>query len=258
VFTDVEFTGPHAGDLLHGATGSAWSWPEITPRGPSIHLATYHRIETGAVDLFTTDRGVAAPVDPPLYRLNIRYEILPEMSDGYSGFVQVHGDLVISLEDDPFEAVYAGYPNDGGGPPRSHVRILHLGAGCTDPRKGHGMRIKSSAFNDGDRIPDRFTGDGEDVSPPLSIADLPAGTRSLALVVDDPDAPSLPEGVPTEEMLEDLGGARQGKNDFDRIGYGGPAPPPGPGQHHYRFTAYALREHVDLETARLTGTYSRD
>jgi Raf kinase inhibitor-like YbhB/YbcL family protein len=155
------------------------------------------------------------------------------------------------------------------------------------------MRIESNAFTDGDRIPDRYTGDGEDVSPPLSIADLPAGTRSLALVVDDPDAPagtwvhwlvwripadltSLPEGVPTEEMLEELGGARQGKNDFDRIGYGGPAPPPGHGQHHYRFTAYAMREHIDLdagatrdaldarlddatlETARLTGTYSRD
>lgn len=155
------------------------------------------------------------------------------------------------------------------------------------------MRIETTAFNDGERIPERFTGDGEDVSPPLSIADLPDGTRSLALVVDDPDAPagtwvhwliwgipadtpSLPEGVPPEEIVEDLGGARQGKNDFDRLGYGGPAPPPGHGQHRYRFTAYALSEHIDLDagatrealdgrledvtlsTARLTGTYSRE
>jgi hypothetical protein len=111
VFTDVEFTGHHAGDLLHGATGSAWAPPEITARGPSIHLVTYHRIETGALELFTADRGVAAPVDPPLYRLNIRYEILPEMSDGYTGFIQVHGDLVISLADPPFEPIYNGYPN---------------------------------------------------------------------------------------------------------------------------------------------------
>lgn len=155
------------------------------------------------------------------------------------------------------------------------------------------MRIETTAFSDGERIPDRFTGDGEDVSPPLSISDLPDGTSSLALVVDDPDAPagtwvhwliwgipadltSLPEGVPAEEILEDLGGARQGTNDFDRLGYGGPAPPPGHGRHRYRFTAYALSEHIDLDagarrdaldariepvtlgTARLTGTYSRE
>lgn len=155
------------------------------------------------------------------------------------------------------------------------------------------MRIETTAFDDGERIPDRFTGDGEDVSPPLTISDLPDDTRSLALIVDDPDAPAgtwvhwliwgipadlakLPEGVATDEIVEDLGGARQGTNDFDNIGYGGPAPPPGHGQHHYRFTAYALSEHIDLdagatrealedrleaaalETARLTGTYSRD
>jgi hypothetical protein len=73
VFTDVVFTGHDDGDLLHGATGSAWKDPEITPRGPSIHLGTYHRIEKeGEMTLFTADHGVAAPVDPPLYRLNIR------------------------------------------------------------------------------------------------------------------------------------------------------------------------------------------
>lgn len=155
------------------------------------------------------------------------------------------------------------------------------------------MRIETTAFDDGERIPERFTGDGEDVSPPLSISDLPDDTGSLALVVDDPDAPagtwvhwliwgipadttSLPDGVPPEEIVADLGGARQGKNDFDRLGYGGPAPPSGHGQHRYRFTAYALSEHIDLdagatrealdarlepvtlETARLTGTYSRE
>lgn len=155
------------------------------------------------------------------------------------------------------------------------------------------MRIESSAFGEGERIPERYTEDGEDLSPPLSISELPEGASTIALVVDDPDAPagtwvhwliwgipadqpSLPEGVPTDEMVAELGGARQGKNDFDRIGYGGPAPPPGHGTHHYRFTAYALGEHIDLdagakrdalearladatlETARLTGTYSRE
>jgi Raf kinase inhibitor-like YbhB/YbcL family protein len=155
------------------------------------------------------------------------------------------------------------------------------------------MRIESEAFSEGDRIPDRYTGDGDDVSPPLSLSDLPADTRSIALIVDDPDAPAktwvhwliwgipaglttLPEGVPPKEMVENLGGARQGKNDFDGIGWGGPAPPPGHGTHRYRFTAYALGEHIDLDAgatrealearlegstlaqARLTGTYSRE
>lgn len=116
VYATVQFTGHDEDDLLHGATGSAWQWPEITARGPSIHLVTYHMIEKGDMTLFTTDRGVAAPVDPPLYRLNIRYEILPEMSAGYSGFVQVHGDLVIGGD-------YNGYP-DG------HWEVRYTGRIC--------------------------------------------------------------------------------------------------------------------------------
>lgn len=123
VFTDVEFTGHQPDDLLHGATGSAWQGPEITPRGPAIHLVTYHLIAKGDMELFTTDRGVAAPVDPPLYRLNIRYEILPEMAGGYSGFVQVHGDLVISLMDDPFETIYNDHPN-------GHWEVWYSGRIC--------------------------------------------------------------------------------------------------------------------------------
>jgi Raf kinase inhibitor-like YbhB/YbcL family protein len=154
------------------------------------------------------------------------------------------------------------------------------------------MRI-DTPFDDGDRIPRRYTADGENVSPPVTIAELPEGTRSLALVVDDPDAPAgtwvhwliwgipadrpwLPEGVPAEAVVEEVGGARQGRNDFDAVGYGGPAPPRGHGEHRYRFTAYALREHIDLdagatrealeerladavlETARVSGVYSRD
>ncbi|MFP4624109.1 MAG: YbhB/YbcL family Raf kinase inhibitor-like protein [Gemmatimonadota bacterium] len=155
------------------------------------------------------------------------------------------------------------------------------------------MRIISSAFAEGDRIPEEFTGEGADRSPPLEIADAPDGTRSFALIVDDPDAPTrtwvhwliwgipaelteIPEGVPRDEIVESLGGARQGRNDFDDIGYGGPMPPPGHGTHHYRFTVYALDETIDLDagakrealesamegrtlaTARLTGTYERD
>lgn len=154
------------------------------------------------------------------------------------------------------------------------------------------MRIRSSAFQEGDEIPEQYTRDGADRSPPLVVEDVPEGATSLAVVADDPDAPAgtwvhwliwgipadhptLPEDVPTEGVVETLGGARQGKNDFGHIGYGGPEPPRGHGTHHYRFTAYALSEHVDLDagatrealeaamadrtvaTARLTGTYER-
>ena len=155
------------------------------------------------------------------------------------------------------------------------------------------MKITSTAFGDGERIPQEFTGEGADRSPPLRIEDVPDGAEQLALIVDDPDAPNktwvhwlawgipadrteLPEGVPASEVVDSLGAARQGTNDFDRIGYGGPLPPPGHGTHHYRFTAYALDRALDLdpgarrdeleralesatmETARLTGTYERE
>ena len=116
------------------------------------------------------------------------------------------------------------------------------------------MRLRSDAFEDGGVIPARHTCDGEDVSPPLSIEGVPDGAVSLALVVDDPDAPagtwvhwllwglppettSLPEGVPKRgEVLE---GTRQGETDFGDTGYGGPCPPKGE-EHRYVFRLYAL------------------
>jgi Raf kinase inhibitor-like YbhB/YbcL family protein len=122
------------------------------------------------------------------------------------------------------------------------------------------IRITSTAFEAQQMIPPRYTCDGEDVSPPLSWAEAPEGTRSFALIVDDPDAPAgtwahwviyglpsatreLPEGVPVDETV--LGGARQGKNDFRRTGYGGPCPPPN-GAHRYCFTLYALDVELGL------------
>lgn len=122
------------------------------------------------------------------------------------------------------------------------------------------LGLGSPAFADGEAIPVRYTCDGADRSPPLRWGPPPPGTRSLALVVDDPDAPrgrfvhwllyrippertALPEGVPTEPMVAGLG--VQGRNDFGRIGYGGPCPPPGP-PHRYRFTLYALDIDPDL------------
>ena len=121
------------------------------------------------------------------------------------------------------------------------------------------LSVSSSAFQEGGKIPVKYTCDGEDVSPALVWGKPPQGTSSFALIVDDPDAPfgvwthwvifnipadtlELPEAVPTQEQLPN--GALQGKNDFGRIGYGGPCPP-GPG-HHYRFIVYALDKSLDL------------
>ena len=122
--------------------------------------------------------------------------------------------------------------------------------------------MTSSAFKDGGKLPVRYTDDGEDISPPLAWQGTPRGTASFVLVMDDPDAPSgtfthwvlynlpgegkdLPAAVPKTETLPKLGGAEQGLNSAGKIGYMGPAPPPGR-THHYRFTIYALNVKLDL------------
>ena len=116
------------------------------------------------------------------------------------------------------------------------------------------IELTSTAFQPGETIPKQYTGDGADQSPPLRWSEPPSGTKSLALICDDPDAPrgtwvhwvlfnlpaqtrELEEGVPTTETLGN--GAKQGKNDFGNIGYGGPAPPKGK-PHRYFFKLYAL------------------
>jgi len=143
------------------------------------------------------------------------------------------------------------------------------------------MRLTSSAFEPDGVIPERYTCDGLDVSPPLTIHDVPAGTAALVLTMDDPDCPGrtwdhwvaydiptlaeIPEAVPT------LGTA--GRNTWGRTGYGGPCPPRG--THRYVFTVYALDRSLGLKPgadkatvlrtlaghvlaeASLTGRYSR-
>jgi Raf kinase inhibitor-like YbhB/YbcL family protein len=122
------------------------------------------------------------------------------------------------------------------------------------------IELTTNAFREGETVPKLYTGDGKDHSPPLKWADPPAGTKSLALIADDPDAPrgtwvhwvlfnlpaetrELKENVPTEKTLSN--GAKQGTNDFRKIGYGGPAPPPGK-PHRYFFKLYALDASLDL------------
>jgi len=151
------------------------------------------------------------------------------------------------------------------------------------------LTVSSPAFNEGGKIPPKYTCQGQDMSPQLAWSNPPAGTASFALIVDDPDAPGgtfthwllfnvpadsrgLPEAVPTEPRLS--GGARQGKNDSGVTSYSGPCPPPGK-PHRYQFTLYALDRALDLPggaskkqllsamqthilaQGRLTGTYQR-
>jgi|SRR5579883_118210 Raf kinase inhibitor-like YbhB/YbcL family protein len=117
------------------------------------------------------------------------------------------------------------------------------------------LTVSSLNFPDHGEIPKKFTCDGEDVSPQLSISSVPAAAKSLALIMEDPDAPggtfthwvlfNLP--VQTRDLAEGAnpGGAKQGKNDFQKNGYGGPCPPPG-NPHHYIFHIYALDSGLDL------------
>jgi len=151
------------------------------------------------------------------------------------------------------------------------------------------LNVSTSAFEEGGRIPIKYSCEGEDVSPSLQWDEPPTGTQSFALIMDDPDTPvgvfkhwvifnipsdsqQLAEAIRPQAQLPS--GALQGKNDFGRIGYGGPCPPPGPA-HRYHFTLYALDRALDatpgaskkqvldameghiLAHGQLTGTYQR-
>ena len=151
------------------------------------------------------------------------------------------------------------------------------------------MQLKATAFTSGSEIPRQFTCTGSNISPALTWSAPPEGTESFALLMDDPDAPgrtwvhwvlydlpaserALQEGVEPKGTLPS--GARQGRNDFGRIGYGGPCPPPGPA-HRYVLKLFALdaplklkagatREDVDhamrghiLAQAEFMGRYQR-
>ncbi|MBI5150207.1 MAG: YbhB/YbcL family Raf kinase inhibitor-like protein [Candidatus Omnitrophica bacterium] len=107
------------------------------------------------------------------------------------------------------------------------------------------MKVTSPAFNHNQPIPRKYTCQGEDVNPPLAIAGIPAGTKSLALIMDDPDAPGgnwdhwlVYNITPTPEIKENSIPGAETRNDFGRVHYGGPCPPSG--THRYFFKLYAL------------------
>ena len=127
------------------------------------------------------------------------------------------------------------------------------------------ITIQTTAFKHGEPIPKQHTGEGKDVSPPLTWTGVPAEAKELVLICDDPDAPrpepwvhwvlyklppkttGLPEGVPAKEKLTEPAGALHGKNSWNTIGYRGPLPPPGHGVHHYHFKLYALKAELDAK-----------
>ena len=123
------------------------------------------------------------------------------------------------------------------------------------------MELRSPAFDEGGMIPQKFTCDGPDISPPLKWTSVGDGTKTFALICDDPDAPGgtwvhwvifnipgdtreLAENIPHQKELPN--GTRQGTNDFRKIGYGGPCPPGG--THRYYFKIYSLDTDLDLES----------
>ncbi len=121
------------------------------------------------------------------------------------------------------------------------------------------IKITSPTFNEGEHIPIRFSCNDVNVSPPLDFEDIPETTVSIALILEDPDAPgglfthwiifnlpadtkNLPEHIMGRELMDD--GSKHGLNSFGLVGYGGPCPPKG--THRYFFKIYALDEKLDL------------
>src|SRR5438046_1454063 len=130
---------------------------------------------------------------------------------------------------------------------------------------GDGMKITSAAFKEGGQIPSQFTCDGANKNPTLEFTGLPQGAKSLALIVDDPDAPS---GLCTHWIVRNIEpatgqiaenssptGGSQGTNDFGKSGYGGPCPPLG--THRYFFKLVALDEKLSLKAGARRADFDR-
>lgn len=180
--------------------------------------------------------------------------------------------------------------------------VAIAGFGCKGPAldKQSGSRsseaqlaVQSDAFAAHSAFPTKYTADGENISPPLRWTGAPPETKQFALVMDDPDAPGgtpwvhwvvynipptmtkIPENLPRNVMLENVGGAIQGKNSWHQVGYRGPEPPPGAKVHTYHIRVFALDQALDLKPelhdkalmdaiaghvigrGELTGTYQR-
>lgn len=133
--------------------------------------------------------------------------------------------------------------------PAMTIEVIKEGGGT--------MQLTSRAFKANETIPDKYTCDGANINPPLTIRGVPEGTKSLALIVNDPDAPSgdwahwtVWNIAPEVEEIEENSvpeGAVEGVTDFGQPGYGGPCPPSG--SHRYHFKVYALDVNLDLDAS---------
>jgi Raf kinase inhibitor-like YbhB/YbcL family protein len=151
----------------------------------------------------------------------------------------------------------------------SALSSVHAGEDKIASRKTHageseGITLTSTAFGNGERIPKRFTPQGDNISPPLAWSGVPASAHELVLIVEDPDAPfpspfvhwilhrlpasvtSLSEAIPNQRELAQLRGAVQGENGAKTRGWFGPQPPLGHGLHHYHFQLFALDTQLSL------------
>ncbi len=151
--------------------------------------------------------------------------------------------------------------------------FILLTSGCLQGGEQGELQV-SSVFEQGKVIQVRYTCDGEDISPPLSIDGVSEKAKTIAVIVEDPDAPSgtfihwviwnikadektyIPGGIPKEKETSEPIYARQGINDFGRVGYSGPCPPPGK-PHRYIFKVYALDSELNLEEGANKKTLER-
>ena len=148
--------------------------------------------------------------------------------------------------------------------------VIFILSGCNE-KGGIKMNLEvSSVFKENERIPKVYTCEGQDINPPLKFKGLSSEAKSIAIIVDDPDAPigtfvhwvawnippisEIPEGLPKKEEITSPVEMVQGKNDFGRIGYNGPCPPRGHGVHHYHFKVYVLDTKLNLKP----GSKKRD
>jgi Raf kinase inhibitor-like YbhB/YbcL family protein len=140
------------------------------------------------------------------------------------------------------------------------IASLLLSTATIHAQTSSAFKLTSSAFAAGVEIPEKYSCQGEDVSPALTWSGAPQKTAAWAIIMDDPDAPagtwvhwvmwnlpasarSVPEGVPRREQSDE--GAAQGRNSFGKIGYNGPCPPSGQ-THRYLFRLFALDQKLDL------------
>jgi Raf kinase inhibitor-like YbhB/YbcL family protein len=188
----------------------------------------------------------------------------PLPPDGFIGRpvgVTVANDGALLIGDDSNNIIYRVAYGDNVGVPSPQK----LAQDIVTAKSSTPIQVRSSAFTAGGPIPEEFSDYGEGKSPPLSFASVPAGTRSLVLMMEDPDATSplpfvhwiavmpaqlrnLPEGIPPIEKSPRIENARQGSNSRTEFGYFGPRPPPGDPPHSYHFQVFALDRTLNLPT----------